>query len=68
MNMEQVKGIVERLATIGITYAVSRGWIPADQATPLVVGVVAIASVAWGAYVNTHASLASATQNVQVTK
>lgn len=68
MNMEQVKGVVERLATIGITYAVGRGWIPADQATPLVVLVVAVASAGWGYYVNTHGSLAQATQNVQVNK
>lgn len=65
MNWEQVKGIVERLVTIGVTYAVGKGYIPADQAAPLVIGLVALASVAWGAYVNTHGSLTQAAQNVK---
>ena len=65
MNWEQLKGVAERLATIGVTYAVGRGWIPADQATPIVMGLVAVASVAWGMYVNTHGALNTAVQNVE---
>jgi len=64
LNAEQVKGIFERLATIGVTYAVAKGYIPADQATPLVVLIVALASAGWGFYVNTHGSLTTAVQNV----
>lgn len=67
MNWEQVKGIVERLVTIAITYAVGKGWLPADQATPLIMGAVAVASVGWGFYVNTHKSLNTAAQKVSPT-
>ena len=65
MNAEQLKGVLERLATIGVTYAVGKGWIPADQATPLVLGLVSIASVAWAMYINTHGALNTAAQNVE---
>lgn len=59
-NWEQVKGIVERVATIAITYAVARDWIPAGQSADLVALAVLAASILWGWKVNTQPALIEA--------
>lgn len=64
MNFEQIKGIVERVATVGITWAVARGYVPAALSADVVALVVLAASVAWGFYVNTRKSLDTAARNV----
>ncbi len=64
MNWEQVKGVVERLATIGFGFAVGKGWIPSDMAGTLVTIVVSIGSVIWGLWVNTPKALETAAAKV----
>ena len=64
MNWEQVKGVVERLATMAFMYAAGKGWIPADVVGSLVTVVVTLGSVAWGIWVNTPTQLAAAKTNV----
>lgn len=64
MNFEQIKGIVERVATVGITWAVARGYVPAALSADVVALVVLAASVAWGFYVNTPRALDTAARNV----
>lgn len=64
MNTEQVKGLIERLVTIGITYAVGRGWVTSADAAPLITFGVVVISAGWGLYVNTHGSLSTAASNV----
>lgn len=64
MNFEQIKGIVERVATVGITWAVARGYVPAALSADVVALVVLAVSVAWGFYVNTPKSLDIAARNV----
>lgn len=64
MNWEQLKGIVERVVTFGVAYTVGKGWVPQAVSADLVGGIVMIASVAWGWYVNTHTALITATKNV----
>lgn len=64
MNWEQVKGVVERLATFAFAYAVGKGWIPQDVAGSLVTVVVTLGSVAWGMWVNTPKQLAVAADKV----
>lgn len=65
MNWEQLKGIVERIATIGVTYAAAKGWIPNDQVAGIVSVVVLLGSIAWGWKVNTAPALKTAVTNVQ---
>lgn len=64
MNWEQVKGVVERIATIGFGYAAGRGWIPADIVGSLVTVVVTIGSIAWGIWVNTPTQLEKALEKM----
>ena len=64
MNWEQVKGIVERIATIGVSYAVGKGWIPSDVASNLIMAIVALGAVGWGIWVNTPKALSDATKKV----
>ena len=65
MNWEQLKGIVERIATVGVTYAIGRGWIPAGLSADLVALIVLAGSVAWGWKVNTPVALATAAKEVR---
>lgn len=64
MNFEQIKGIVERVATVGITWAVARGYVPSALGADVVALIVLGASVAWGFYVNTPRALDAAARNV----
>lgn len=65
MNWEQIKGIVERVATVAVTYAIGRGWIPAGLSADLVALIVLAGSVAWGWKVNTAPSLAAAAKETK---
>lgn len=65
MNFEQIKGIVERVATVAVTYAVAKGWITQGIGADVVVAVVAVASVVWGFVVNKPDALAKAADAVK---
>lgn len=60
MNYEQIKGVVERVATIAVTYAVAKGFVPSAVSADVVAMIVLVGSVAWGWYVNTHTALVDA--------
>ncbi len=60
MNFEQVKGILERVLTIGITWAVAKGIVPeALQGDLVTFGLLGL-SLVWGYWVNRPAVLAAA--------
>lgn len=61
MNWEQIKGIVERIVTVGLTWLAAKGYIPNDQVANIVSIVVLVGAVVWGWKVNTTPSLVSAT-------
>ena len=65
MNFEQIKGILERVFTIVVTYAVAKGWVPVGLSDQIITVLIGVASIGWGWYVNTHSSLASATTAVK---
>jgi len=60
MNWEMVKGVVERVATIGVTYLVAKGIVPPGVSADLIAIVVLGGSVIWGVVVNRPAALAAA--------
>lgn len=60
MNFEQIKGIIERIITIFVTWFVAKGWVPAGMSAELVTVVLGILSVIWGFWVNTPKALADA--------
>ena len=64
MNMEQVKGVVERVLTAAFMYAAGRGWIPQDSVGAFVTVGGVLLSAGWGVWVNTHGSLSTAAQKV----
>lgn len=64
-NFEQVKGIIERLALVGISWAAGAGYIPQDQVANIAAIVVAIFSVIWGWKVNTKPALEDAVKAVK---
>lgn len=64
MNFEQVKGIIERIATLVFAYLVGKGVISQGMVGDLMIIVTAVASIAWGWYVNTPRALDSAARNV----
>jgi hypothetical protein len=65
MNWEQVKGIVERVATLVIAYLVGRGVVPDGVSADVVAVIVLVASIAWGWWVNTPRALADAARSTQ---
>lgn len=65
MNWEQIKGIVERVATLVIAYLVGRGVVPEGVSADIVAVVVLIGSIVWGWYVNTPKALADAAKSTQ---
>jgi hypothetical protein len=60
MNWEMVKGVVERIATIAVTYLVAKGIVPTGVAENIVTLVVLGGSVIWGVVVNRPTALAAA--------
>ena len=60
MNFEQIKGILERVATIGVTWLVAKGLVPQGVSGDLVTLIVLAGSIAWGWRVNTPKALDSA--------
>lgn len=60
MNLEQVKGIIERIVTVVITYLVAKGYVPQALGPEIVTVVIGVITVAWGWYVNTPKVLATA--------
>lgn len=64
MNWEQIKGIVERIATVAITYAAAKGWIPQALGVDIVAVIVLLAGIAWGWKVNTKPALEAAAKQV----
>ena len=62
MNWEMVKGVVERVATIGVTWLVAKGIVPAGVSADLVAIVVLGGSVIWGVVVNRQAALEKAAE------
>ena len=65
MNWEQIKGIVERVATVAIAYVVGKGYVPEAVSADLIAIVVLLASVVWGWKVNTAPALSEAAKNVK---
>jgi hypothetical protein len=65
MNWEQLKGIIERIVTFAIAWAVGKGYVPAGIAGDLTALVVLAAAVIWGWKVNTPAALDSAAKAVK---
>ena len=64
-NLEQVKGVVERVATIAVAWAVGRGYVPEAVSADVIAVVVLALSVLWGWKVNTPASLDAASDAVK---
>lgn len=64
MNWEQVKGIVERIATVAVTYAAAKGYISQGVTGDIVTIVVLVGGVIWGWKVNTKPSLEAAAKQV----
>lgn len=64
MNWEQIKGVAERLVTIGVGWAIGKGYVPPSIGPELIIVVLGALSVAWGWWVNTPTALASATRKV----
>lgn len=60
MNWEQAKGIIERIATVAVTYAVGRGWIPVGQSADIVAIIILAGGIAWGWKINTAPALQKA--------
>lgn len=65
MNWEQIKGIVERILTLALMYAVGKGWIPAGIVADLTAGLLLLFGVVWGWKVNTAPALADAAKAVK---
>ena len=64
MNREQIKGIAERIATVAVSWAIGRGYVPADVGGDLIMVIVGAVVVGWGFWVNTQGQLANATKKV----
>lgn len=60
MNLEQIKGIVERIAMFVVAYIVGKGWLPASVSADVVAAVVLIFTIIWGWKVNTPKALEKA--------
>ncbi len=65
MNFEQIKGILERILTMALMYAVGKGWVPAGIVGDLVAGLLLLFGVVWGWKVNTAPALADAAKAVK---
>ncbi len=65
MNWEQIKGIVERVVTIGVVWAVGKGYVPQAVSADLVALVLLAGSVIWGWKVNTSTALTDAAKAVK---
>lgn len=69
MNWEMLKGAIERVATVAVTFMVARGYIPAALSADLVLLIVAAGSLGWGLWVNRQAALVQAAASMpQVSK
>jgi hypothetical protein len=53
MNWVQIQSILERILTIGATYAFAKGWITSDMEGSIVTVGIGIASIAYGFYRHT---------------
>ena len=62
MNFEQVKGILERALTVGVTWLVAKGFVPASISAELVTFGLLVASLVWGWVVNRPSVLADAAE------
>lgn len=60
MNFEQIKGILERIVTVLITYAVAKGWFTQGVGAEIGTAVVAVLTAAIGWYLNRPSILAQA--------
>lgn len=64
MNLEQVKGIIERILTVVVTYLVAKGYVPQAIGPEIVTAAIGVITVIYGFYVNRASNLAAATQQV----
>lgn len=64
MNLEQVKGVIERVITIVVAWAIGKGYIPESIGGDFTTFLVMAVSLAWAWKVNTPASLEAATKAV----
>lgn len=65
MNWEQIKGILERVITIVVAWAVGKGYVPSALSADIIALVLLAASVVWGWKVNTAPALADAAKAVK---
>lgn len=57
LTLEQTKSIGERAATVLVTWAVARGWIPTGDATVMVGFVVSVIPLVWAWWHNRQQAL-----------
>lgn len=60
MNWTSIRNAVASVLGAIIAYAVGKGWIPAAQAEPLLVALLALGGVAYGWYTGRSVTLVSA--------
>lgn len=65
MNLEQLKGIAERVITAALMYAVGKGWVPAGIVGDLTAGLILLFGAFWGWKVNTAPALMDAAKAVK---
>lgn len=61
MNWIQVQGIIERILTIGLTYAVAKGWVGQDMVANIIQAVIAVGAVGWALWKGTATNQVAAT-------
>lgn len=63
-NSEQIKGIIERIVTVVVTYAVAKNWIPVGISDQVIAVVIGLVTIFLGWKLNTQPSLVAATQSL----
>lgn len=58
MNWSQITGALDRIVLIGLTWAVSKGYITSADVAPLSAAIIAVAGAGYSLYVNRPTNLA----------
>ena len=65
VNKEQMKGMLERVATVAVAWLVGKGYVPQEVGGDIIALVMAAGLVAWGFAVNRPAALDKAAKEVK---
>jgi len=66
-NWSQVSGVIERLITAGVMFAVGKGWVTGGDAANLIALIVGISAALYAYYVNRATNLVKQAASVKDT-